>query len=159
MSENLIAGVKGLAVERFAMWIGGIHGPEHWERVRENAAFLAKHSGGDALVAQLFAYLHDCCRESDGADPNHGARAAKFVDSLGAERLKLDANQFELLKYACEHHEKGRLSENPTVGACWDADRLDLGRVGPPPEHSISLNGMRQAQIGDRLGLQTEPWT
>lgn len=112
----------------------GIHGPTHWERVRENGEYLAKHNAADTVVVRLFAYLHDCCRESDGADPDHGLRAAEYARHIRAELLSsLDGDQFELLTFACEHHEKGRVSRDPTVGACWDADRLDLGRVGRKP--------------------------
>lgn len=31
-------------------------------------------------------------------------------------------------------YEEGRVSDDPTVAACWDSDRLDLGRVGIIPE-------------------------
>ena len=115
------------------MSIRGIHGIEHWERVRENAIYLSKHSKGDGLVCELFAYLHDCCRESDGADPQHGSRAAQYAESLRSNLLTIDNQQFELLRHACEFHEKGRVSDDPTIGVCWDADRLDLGRVGIVP--------------------------
>ena len=139
MSEKLIKTIKQAAIERFVMRTDGIHGLSHWERVRENAAYLARHSGGDVLVAELFGYLHDCCRESDGADPAHGERAARFAESLHGEGgiLALSDDQLVLLSYACEHHEKGRISGDPTVGACWDADRLDLGRVGIRPSRKF----------------------
>ena len=130
---EMMSTVKRVAIERLPMPLDGIHGVGHWERVRENAVYLAKHGGGDALVAELFAYLHDCCRESDGSDPKHGARAAQFAESLRGGAFSIDDSQFELLRYACEYHEKGRLSDDPTIGVCWDADRLDLGRVGRRP--------------------------
>ena len=31
-------------------------------------------------------------------------------------------------------HTHGQLIDEPTIGTCWDADRLDLGRVGTEPE-------------------------
>ena len=31
----------------------------------------------------------------------------------------------------------GLVSEDPTVGACWDADRLDLPRVGIQPDPAL----------------------
>ena len=137
MSRKLLKAIRQTAIDRFPMSIEGIHGLRHWERVRENGVYLAKHSGGDLLVVELFAYLHDCCRESDGSDPEHGARAAEFAESLRGDRLAIDDDRFELLRYACEHHDKGLLSENPTVGSCWDADRLDLGRVGRRPNRKF----------------------
>ena len=62
MKKGLIVTLKKVALERFPMWAGGVHGPAHWERVRENAVYLVKHSGGDVAIVEAFAYLHDCCR-------------------------------------------------------------------------------------------------
>jgi len=39
-----------------------------------------------------------------------------------------------LLDYAIRHHVDGDVSDDPTIGTCWDADRLDLGRVGIVPD-------------------------
>lgn len=133
MGEQTIKDVLRVATDRFSMRLDGIHGLAHWKRVHENAVYLARHSGADRLVVQLFAYLHDCCRESDGCDSGHGERATEFAQSLRGDILKVTDDQFELLRYACEHHEKGQTSDNATVGSCWDADRLDLGRVGRKP--------------------------
>ena len=36
----------------------------------------------------------------------------------------------DLLEYACVHHTDGLTDADPTVQACWDADRRDLPRVG-----------------------------
>ncbi|MBB6018173.1 hypothetical protein HNQ04_003450 [Deinococcus radiopugnans ATCC 19172] len=33
-------------------------------------------------------------------------------------------------QWACKHHASGQTTDEPTLGACWDADRLDLPRVG-----------------------------
>jgi uncharacterized protein len=42
----------------------------------------------------------------------------------------------ELLVTACSRHTCGSVSADPTIGTCWDADRLDLARFGivPDPE-------------------------
>jgi uncharacterized protein len=48
--------------------------------------------------------------------------------------FQLSDEHLELLGYACKWHAHGRLSADPTIGTCWDADRLDLGRVGIAPE-------------------------
>ena len=41
--------------------------------------------------------------------------------------------RFELLYDACAHHTDGLTEADITVQVCWDADRLDLGRVGMIP--------------------------
>lgn len=38
-----------------------------------------------------------------------------------------------MLREACIGHSDGHIKAVPTVQACWDADRLDLGRVGIIP--------------------------
>ena len=39
-----------------------------------------------------------------------------------------------MLGYACTHHSDGLREAEVTVQVCWDADRLDLGRVGHVPD-------------------------
>jgi uncharacterized protein len=51
--------------------------------------------------------------------------------------LAIAAAQLELLTYACDEHTNGLVSDDPTVGACWDADRLDLPRVGVEPDPEL----------------------
>ena len=34
---------------------------------------------------------------------------------------------------ACRYHSVGRIDRDVTIQTCWDADRLDLGRVGTVP--------------------------
>ena len=78
----------------------------------------------------LFALLHDSMRENDGRDPQHGPRAAAFAIELHAEGLLgTTPAQLETLRFACFEHTNGLVTTDPTVGACWDADRLDLPRV------------------------------
>lgn len=137
VSEKLIKIVKDIARDRFPMSIDGIHGIRHWERVHENGVYVAKHSGADLTVVRLFAYLHDCCRESDGSDFEHGLRAAEFAATLRGDLLTIGDSQFDLLYHACEFHERGRISDDPTVGTCWDSDRLDLGRVSIKPDPKL----------------------
>ena len=38
--------------------------------------------------------------------------------------------EMEMLEFACVNHSGGQTRSDPTVLTCWDADRLDLGRVG-----------------------------
>ncbi len=129
--------VMRAARKRFPLSLHGIHGVPHWQRVRENGLRLAKETGADPLLVELFAFLHDCCREDDQSDPGHGERAALFVASLQGSLLHLDTEDLDLLYQAIRDHSLGLTRGPITVLTCWDADRLDLGRVGvrPQPQH------------------------
>ncbi|MBM4310062.1 MAG: hypothetical protein FJ119_03825 [Deltaproteobacteria bacterium] len=121
--------------ENFALDWCGIHGVSHWARVRENGLQLARLTGANKRVVEAFAFVHDSCRSNDGLDPGHGLRAGKFVRNLVSRRMLLFApDELELLVSACEHHSKGATTGDITICTCWDADRLDLGRVGIQPE-------------------------
>jgi len=41
-----------------------------------------------------------------------------------------------MLAAACVRHELGEVTNHPTIGCCWDADRLELSRLHrrPKPE-------------------------
>jgi uncharacterized protein len=119
--------------EQFRLDWQGIHGVPHWARVRGNALAMARANGARSDVVELFAYLHDSRRLSDGRDREHGARAADFTLELNRELLRLDRAGLELLTYAVRHHSDGLTEADVTVQTCWDADRLDLGRVGIMP--------------------------
>jgi len=127
----------GLLRRQFALDWNGIHGIAHWMRVRENGLKLAVLTGARADVVELFALLHDSKRQSDNRDLEHGRRAAQFARELRGSGLKLDDQGFELLAAACRDHSDGLTTGDVTVLTCWDADRLDLGRVGikPDPAH------------------------
>jgi uncharacterized protein len=130
--EVLLAAIRS----EYALSWNGIHGISHWTRVRENGLRLARETGAQVAVVECFAYLHDAKRQNDGRDPEHGRRGAVLARTLQATLLGLDDEQIELLAYACTHHTDGLTEANATVQTCWDADRLDLGRVGivPKPE-------------------------
>ena len=122
----------------------GIHGADHWARVRNNGLRLAALNGANPSVVETFAFLHDACRCSDGNDPDHGPRAAAFAQSLNGGVLHLSAAELQDLSDACIHHTRGQTSGfNATVLTCWDADRLDLGRVGirPNPDYLCTAEG------------------
>lgn len=113
------------------------HGRDHWEKVEFNALALAKATPGcDAVVAQLFAILHDSKRVNEDDDPKHGHRAAKYVQELykKGDLNFLNESQLSKLQHACHLHNDGKVSDDPTIGVCWDADRLDLTRVGIMPD-------------------------
>ena len=111
----------------------GLHGYYHWVRVRENGLRLAQINGANAKVVELFAFTHDIRRLSDGADPQHGPRASKFIRSQMFNRLDLTKIELNILCEACETHTGGIRHHDLTVKTCWDADRLDLKRAGITP--------------------------
>ena len=112
----------------------GIHGVSHWARVRVNGLALAEQTGADTQVVELFAFVHDARRHNDGWDPDHGLRGAELVQELNGEHFELGERQREWIVEACCDHSEGGLDADVTVQTCWDADRLDLGRVGKRPE-------------------------
>lgn len=112
------------------------HGISHWDRVKTIGEYLAKYTGADTDVVYFFAYCHDVKRENEGDDPMHGARAANFVEGFfNPEWGDLSKKQIEQLKYACGFHcQSSAKSDDVTIQTCWDADRLDLWRVGIIPD-------------------------
>jgi uncharacterized protein len=137
----------------FALKLDGIHGEAHWARVRRNGLLLAEQTGADSHLVELFAYLHDSKRLNDGWDLEHGQRAADFARSLQDSLLFLAEDDLELLAYACAHHSEGLTDAHVTVQTCWDADRLDLGRIGiePDPRHLCTAAAQDSAMIARAL--------
>ena len=118
---------------QFALdWLG-IHGAPHWARVRANGLRLAESTGAKVQVVELFAFLHDSRRLNDNRDPQHGERAAAFAETLVGQFFDLEPDDLNLLQAACRGHSDGHITGDITVLTCWDADRLDLGRVGIKP--------------------------
>jgi uncharacterized protein len=111
----------------------GPHGVGHWARVLENGLRLAETTGAKVEVVQLFAVFHDARRVSDGGDGDHGRRGAEFAAELRGDLFKLPDADFDLLYEACGAHSDGLIEGDITIQTCWDADRLDLGRVGMIP--------------------------
>jgi len=113
-----------------------IHGLHHWQTVERNGHYLAQFTGSDAKVVSYFAYFHDCMRENECDDLQHGLRGARFAEA-NKDLLDLTKQQFQKLLLACTGHTGGRKMECVTVATCWDADRLDIGRVGIVPDSNF----------------------
>lgn len=121
-----------LAIQ-FRLGQGSIHGPTHWQNVERNGLELARETGADVTVVRLFAVFHDSRRQNESSDPEHGARAEVLLRSMQGGLFELEPARLELLAEACRLHNHGHCSSDPTIGTCWDADRLDLPRVGMRP--------------------------
>ncbi|NNM00377.1 MAG: hypothetical protein HKO62_06475 [Gammaproteobacteria bacterium] len=132
LTRPLLSAVQG----QFQLDLRGVHGLPHWGRVRSNGLRLARRTGADVAVVELFALFHDARRLNEYTDPEHGARGAALAASMRGRFFALADEQFDLLCAACRGHSEGGTEADVTVMTCWDADRLDLGRVGIEPEAS-----------------------
>lgn len=115
--------------QSFALDWRGIHGVSHWTRVRRNGLRLAAYNGARTDIVELFAFLHDSCRLTDGRDAEHGKRAAEFARALQGNFFQLDESGLDLLCQAIQGHTHGKDVKDITIQTCWDADRLDLTRL------------------------------
>jgi uncharacterized protein len=136
-----------------------IHGETHWQRVAAaGLALLPETPGADPVLVFLFALFHDSMRLNDNYDPLHGPRGAALARELRGEAFDLEDAAMSLLAFACEEHTNGGIGPDPTVGVCWDADRLNLWRVGiiPDPRFLSTEAASSEERIGWAHGLQQE---
>ena len=117
-----------------------IHGLKHWQTVERNGHYLANFNGADKAVLSYFAHFHDCKRENEGCDKGHGPRGTVFA-MKHRDIIPLNDVQFKQLTDACKGHTYGTRPECITINTCWDADRLDLGRVGIDPDSNYLHDG------------------
>ena len=127
-----------------------LHGEGHWRRVAAaGLALLPETPDADPALVFLFALFHDSMRFNDGHDPRHGPRGAALARDLRGEAFDLEEAEMGLLGFACEEHTNGGVGRDPTVGVCWDADRLNLRRVGIRPDPRLLSTGA--ARNGGRI--------
>lgn len=132
---NIItAELLSIIKEQYRLNWHGTHGITHWNRVYENGMRLAEQQGVNHRVLQLFSVFHDSRRKNENWDRNHGKRGAELAIKL-RKYCPLDDAEFTLLTTACSLHTNTLDHEDITVRACFDSDRLDLGRVGHYPDH------------------------
>lgn len=116
-----------------------LHGLDHWYRVWKNSLLLASGDRSvDMEVVALYALFHDSMRLNDGDDIDHGNRAWRLWEAYRSRSESIvdifSHRQEELLFEAVVEHSTGQRSTNPTIGVCWDADRLDLHRKALWPD-------------------------
>lgn len=135
-------------LEKYALPWDGVHGVNHWARVLENGLRLSEQTGANIEVVQLFAVLHDSRRMNEGIDDGHGRRGADLAARLRGDIFQLPDPDFDLLHAACVGHTDGKTDADITIQTCWDADRLDLGRVGICPHASkLCTDAAKQPEI------------
>jgi uncharacterized protein len=146
----------GIVSRQFPLDEHSDHGPDHWKRVERNGLLLAPSSGADIIVVRLFALFHDSKRENEFTDPDHGRRGATYARELRNIHYQISDLQFDLLETACVWHTEAIYHQNPTIGTCWDADRLDLGRVGIIPEAKY-MNTVLGRQLANKISSERMP--
>jgi len=130
---DLVAAVVAGSPNAGSTW----HGENHWRGVAAaGARILEAGCRADPAVVFMFALLHDSQRHAEGRDPEHGQRAADLLRGL-SDVHRLGDGQLDVLRRALVDHDRGLTSDDLTVGACWDADRLTLGRVGVTPRAEL----------------------
>jgi uncharacterized protein len=136
-------------LEQYHLPIYGTHGVSHWARVLENGRRMAEINGANLEVIYLFALFHDARRQNEGIDPGHGQRGAELAAQLRRRHIDLPDPAFDLLLTACTLHTRGLTAGDVTVQTCWDADRLDLNRVGirPNPDRLCTQEGKQPAMM------------
>jgi len=149
MTDHDPAAILRAILPGYALPLRGAHGVAHWARVTEIGLRLAELTGADAEVVALFALFHDARRVNEFDDPGHGLRGAELARTLRGSLVHLDDERFDLLHEACRRHTDGQSSKQSTIQACWDADRLDLGRVGIVP---------RPERLGSAAARSLLPW-
>ena len=102
------------------------HGERRWRAVAyAGLQLLPETPTADPEIVLLFALFHDARRENEFHDPEHGFRGAELARSLGFTS--------ETLYVACRDHTDSGPVGDPTIGVCFDADSLNLWRVGIEP--------------------------
>lgn len=139
-----LAAIMGEILGGYSLPLDGYHGVVHWARVLENGLRIAEVTAADREVVTLFALFHDSRRINEQRDKGHGLRGGELARSLRGSLVHLDDHRFDLLFEACRLHTDGLTVGDPTLLTCWDADRLDLGRVGITPEpHRLCTDASR----------------
>ena len=141
--------------DNFKLDLYGIHGIYHWQRVYKNTQILAKHYKVKSKVFELFALFHDSKRKNEYSDLSHGFRASKFVEDLIEKReIVLDEDDKNRFLYAIANHtisdENNPLFNDLIVQICFDADRLDLGRIGIEPEERYMMTDFAKKLVRDK---------
>ena len=126
-------------------------------RVLYNGRLLAGMENANLRVVELFCLLHDTQRHNEYRDPSHGRRAARYARSLRSDWFDISDEEMDLLTEALKYHSDGDTEADITVQVCWDADRLDLGRMGikPAPHRLCTASAKSETKL--KVHLLTKP--
>lgn len=154
--EKLIAAVE----EESSFKDSHYHGNQHWRCVSLVGSRLAKQENLNPLLPFLFGLFHDSMRENDDRDPDHGERGGQLaLEMYERGLLPISQEMLSKLVYACNNHTSSPATYDPHAGVCYDADRLNLWRVGTQPHKNyISTEaGLHSCKMQDTNGLHHAP--
>jgi len=105
-----------------------LHGISHLRQVSLLAGKIASASGADVESAMVAGFLHDAGRTDDFGGNQHALDSAILARPLLIRLYPhIDA---DLVCYAIARHADGMTTDDPLIGSLWDADRLELKRIG-----------------------------
>ena len=112
---------------------GSGHDWWHVYLVWQNAKKISKKEGGDMLVVELAALLHDISdfkfnksgNESEGADI-----AQKWLEKLGVQRSVIDQVSYIVGNVSFKGAGVDHTMKTLEGKIVWDADKLDIGAIG-----------------------------
>ena len=136
-----------------------LHGVAHWTRVHRYGLLLADSlelPDTEKLAIALFGWTHDLARTDDAGGNVHAYDGAKYVQVVTDNLFRDFPNTtLDVVKVAIRYHSDGMNTEEAihelaitehsnwsresvlnVIGCCWDADRLDLLRLGIVPNES-----------------------
>jgi uncharacterized protein len=133
--------------------------PAHWSRVERLGLRIAQDTDADITVVRLFSMFHDNCRVGEGHVRNEGDRAVELARRLLPGFCSTHPRRVQLLQEACRNDSEGTITDDPTVGTCWDADRLDLVPPGIASSDFFNTAAARtdELQFADRPGQHADP--
>lgn len=148
-----------LLLENYKSFKSRTHGVSHWERVAQVGMDIGRELKLDNVALwsiKAFGWTHDLWRTHDGRCRKHGRDGFENLLSLDCKLIQqLPEQERELIRLAIRYHSDGfiageafdlglfetvELNEQrivDIVGCCWDADRLDLARIGMIPRRCL----------------------
>lgn len=136
----------------------GAHGFYHWSRVIENGLLLSEDNNANLNVIIAFGLFHDCKRENDHEDPEHGFRGGQILMQY-KDRINLTEEEINKAIIACEGHTDVLFHNDIDISTCWDSDRLDLMRVGIYPDPDLLNNDLaKEDWIIEQRSEIAEEW-
>ncbi|MHB9031383.1 MAG: HD domain-containing protein [Candidatus Latescibacterota bacterium] len=154
--KSLLAEIERICLPYCINQTTEIHGLEHLRRVACTAGRIALWENEDMKAAVVGGFLHDCARVNDGGGQEHAYDSAIIAEEVLRRHFpELDADR---VVFAIHHHAAGLIAEDLLVGAIWDADRLDLVRLGVRVRTELLSTRIAKRVVGIRNSVSEYHW-